>query len=289
MNNPSNGHLNWGAEALWQELEPLLPGLSIEVLARCGSTNTELLERLRHSQEEQGNRGQARRSHDLQPCLLVAEHQTQGRGRMGRNWVASPGASLTFSVAIPMALEASAGLSLAVGTVLADALESPREGALHLGLKWPNDLWLDGRKLGGILIETVPAGASRMVIVGVGLNVLAEGKPAEGHGFATGYASLDELYPGVDAPRALALVARPLIALLAGYATQGLVPWLAAYQRRDLLRGQLITAGTLEGLGAGVNAQGELLLQTGSGAPTVVSGGEVTVRFAPSESSKDPN
>eukprot|EP01034_Spumella_vulgaris_P007448 gene7448-9493_t len=45
-------HLNWGAEALWQELEPLLPGLSIEVLARCGSTNTELLERLRQSSEE---------------------------------------------------------------------------------------------------------------------------------------------------------------------------------------------------------------------------------------------
>lgn len=276
-------HLNWGAEALWQELEPLLPGLSIEVLARCGSTNTELLDRLRQSGDEPTDRrSQGRRSHDLQPCLLVAEHQTQGRGRMGRSWVASPGASLTFSIALPMALADAAGLSLAVGTVLADALEPPSGGALRIGLKWPNDLWLDGRKLGGILIETVPAGGQRMVVVGIGLNILAEGRPADGHGFATGFASLDELYPGINAPRALALLARPLISLLAGYAVQGLTPWLPAYQRRDLLRGQLISAGGVEGLGAGVNAQGELLMQTGSGAPQAISGGEVTVRFAPS-------
>lgn len=285
MNPSPAAHLNWGAEALWQELEPLLPGLSIEVLARCGSTNTELLERLRQSSEEPSSdrRGHARRSHDLQPCLLVAEHQTQGRGRMGRSWVASPGASLTISLALPMALADSAGLSLAVGTVLADALEPPGEGALHIGLKWPNDLWLDGRKLGGILIETAPAGGQRMVVVGIGLNILAEGKPVDGHQFATGFASLDELYPGIDAPRALALLARPLISLLAGYASQGLTPWLDAYKRRDLLRGQLITAGSLEGLGAGVNAQGELLLQTGSGAPQAVSGGEVSVRFSPGD------
>jgi len=258
------------------------------VLARCASTNTELLERLRQSAEEPAghSRAQARRSHDLQPCLLVAEHQTQGRGRMGRSWIASPGASLTFSLALPMGLAESAGLSLAVGTVLADALEPRVDGALHIGLKWPNDLWLDGRKLGGILIETVPAGGQRMVVIGIGLNILAEGRPADGHQFATGYASLDELYPGIDAPRALAMLVRPLVSLLANFAAQGLTPWLAAYQRRDLLRGQLITAGSLEGLGAGVNAQGELLLQTGSGAPQAVSGGEVTVRFAPS--SKDP-
>ncbi len=288
MNPSPAAHLNWGAEALWQELEPLLPGLSIEVLARCGSTNTELLERLRQSGDEHasgaGNaRGQSRRSHDLQPCLLVAEHQTQGRGRMGRSWIASPGASLTFSLALPMALADTAGLSLAVGTVLADALEPPTEGALRIGLKWPNDLWLDGRKLGGILIETVPAGGQRMVIVGIGLNILAEGKPVEGQAFATGFASLDELYPGISAPRALALLLRPLVELLAGYAAQGLGPQLPAYQRRDLLRGQLISAGGLEGLGAGVSAQGELLMQTGSGAPQLISGGEVSVRFAPED------
>ena len=103
-------HTLWGAEALWQRLEPLLPGLSVEVVARTDSTNTRLLERCRTAQmaerDERDERDervvepaaplQARRDADLKPCLLVAEQQTAGRGRMGREWVSARGASLTF-------------------------------------------------------------------------------------------------------------------------------------------------------------------------------------------------
>ena len=103
--------LRWGAESLWEQLTPQLPGLSVEVVARIASTNSALLERARivAPSSDDGDVAQVRRSvessafgrraADLQPCLLVAEHQTHGRGRQGRVWQAAPGASLTFSLA----------------------------------------------------------------------------------------------------------------------------------------------------------------------------------------------
>jgi BirA family transcriptional regulator, biotin operon repressor / biotin---[acetyl-CoA-carboxylase] ligase len=167
--------LQWGAEGLWQQLEPLLPGLSIEIVRSTMSTNTALLERARTAPDAPidstdtlvrrsvESAAFGRRSIDLQPCLLVAEHQSAGRGRQGRAWQSAPGASLTFSLALPLALSDWSGLSLAVGVALAEALDpvDPGPGGSHIGLKWPNDLWLvdaagggagAGRKLGGILI-----------------------------------------------------------------------------------------------------------------------------------------
>ena len=139
--------LAWGARALWQQLVPLLPGLSVEVLRSTASTNSALLERARVMPEDRrdaGNPAEAdqaadvlvrrsvesaafgRRTADLQPCLLVAEHQSAGRGRQGRAWQSVPGASLTFSLGLPLALADWSGLSLAVGVALCDALEIGR-------------------------------------------------------------------------------------------------------------------------------------------------------------------
>lgn len=93
--------LLWNAESLWEELEPLLPGLSIEVVPQTASTNTTLLERARALGEDDTTLAQVRRSResaafgrraaDVLPCLLVAEHQTGGRGRMGRTWSSARG------------------------------------------------------------------------------------------------------------------------------------------------------------------------------------------------------
>jgi BirA family transcriptional regulator, biotin operon repressor / biotin---[acetyl-CoA-carboxylase] ligase len=172
-------HMDWRVHALKALLDPYLPGLAIEVAARLESTNSTLVDRLRSS----GSQPQARRAVDSQPCLLVAEHQTRGRGRLGRAWMSAPGVSLTFSLALPMAPVDWSGLSLAVGVGLADALDPAVEGRTRrLMLKWPNDLWLadphapmGGRKLGGILIETVPAAGRRLCVVGVGLERVAPG------------------------------------------------------------------------------------------------------------------
>jgi BirA family transcriptional regulator, biotin operon repressor / biotin---[acetyl-CoA-carboxylase] ligase len=272
-------HQQWGVEALWQDLEPLLPGMSIEVLARTESTSSALLERVRSGARQAFEPSPyGRRAHDLQPCLLVAEHQTHGRGRLGRSWHAAPGAALTFSLALPLNPPDWSGLSLAVGCAVTEALEPPSATAPRLQLKWPNDIWLDGRKLGGILIETVPAAGQRIAVVGIGLNVSEMGQSGEAQ-YNTGFACLAELDATLTAPAVLARVARPLILALTEFPLGGFARWEQAYARRDLLRGRQITAGTLEGLAQGVNSRGELLLQTATGLQSV-AGGEVSVRLA---------
>lgn len=271
---PHGQHLQWDSQALWHELVPLLPGLSVEVLASVDSTNTYLLERARHSS--------GRRHEDSQPCLLVAEMQTQGRGRQGRTWHASPRRSLTFSLALPLDPASWSGLSLAVGMALADALDPPDGNAPpRVGLKWPNDLWLmdapgRGRKLGGILIETLAVGERRMAVIGIGLNVLPQEAGAE---LSTGFACLQELQPQIDAPRALRQVAAPLVRALKRFEQQGFAPLAAAYGRRDLLLGQPVTTtypGVPQGVAEGVDEQGALRVRN-DGLHTLVSG-EVSVR-----------
>ena len=299
MSGPHHPH--WGAEALWQCLEPLLPGLSVEVLARAESTNTLLLERARAMSGQPdapitrpGDLSAAapdartplgRRSADVQPCLLVVEQQTRGRGRLGRGWTASAGASLTFSLALPLAPVEWSGLSLAVGLALAEALDpvadTGSDARPRIGLKWPNDLWLvegpgRGRKLGGILIETVSVGQRRMCVIGVGLNVL----PQPHEGLTHGYACLQEFDPGASAPAALACVAEPLVRAVLAFQTAGFAPLVVAYGRRDLLRGQPVSttlAEAAEGVAEGVDEHGALRVRCG-GLHRIV-GGEVSVRL----------
>lgn len=290
--------LLWNAESLWEDLEPLLPGLSIEVVAQAASTNTSLLERARAA-DDAGGEGLAvvrrsresaafgRRAADVQPCLLVAEHQTGGRGRMGRSWASAPGASLTFSLSLPIDRPDWSGLSLAVGVALADALDpaSARSGAPRIGLKWPNDLWLigpqGGRKLGGILIESVLAGPSRLAIVGVGLNIapLPAGAPAE---FTHGHACVQELDATLTAPATLHRIARRLIEALGAFEREGFAPFSERFAARDLLRGQAVTTtqpGLPEGTADGVGPNGALRVRAADGLLHDITSGEVSVRL----------
>ena len=294
--------LQWGAEALWQALGPLLPGLSVEIVASADSTNTRLIERARLSGgarqgpatvpgrlDDATPAGDApaprgRRTDDTLPCLLVAEQQTRGRGRQGRAWQSASGRSLTFSLALPLLPASWSGLSLAVGLALAEALDpAAPDAAPRIGLKWPNDLWLldapgRGRKLGGVLIETVAVGERRMAVVGIGLNVLPQTLSVDSN---TGFACLQELWPEVDAPAALHRVALPLALSIKAFEAAGLAPLLPAYRRRDLLYGHPVTTtqpGLPAGVAEGIDDQGALLLRAG-GLHAVVSG-EVSVRPA---------
>jgi BirA family biotin operon repressor/biotin-[acetyl-CoA-carboxylase] ligase len=247
---PDSRHLHWGAETLWRELGTLLPGLSVEVVASADSTNTRLLERARLSSGRRNapvttpgqlDSAQApwdaptphgRRNDDTHPCLLVAEQQTSGRGRLGRVWHASAGVSLTFSLALALRPPAWSGLSLAVGLALADALDPPvDEAPVRIGLKWPNDLWLldglgRGRKLGGVLIETVVVGEQRMSVVGVGLNVLPQPVALD---LSSGYACLQELQPDASAPDTLRRVALPLVHALQRFEREGFAPFAPGF------------------------------------------------------------
>jgi len=116
-----------------------VPGLEVRVLERCTSTNTVL-----------------REERSTEPVLLAAEQQTAGRGRHGRRLRSARAAGATFSIRRLMRCDQRglAGLSVAVGIASARALR--RLGARGIALKWPNDLMVNRRKLGGILIETRP-------------------------------------------------------------------------------------------------------------------------------------
>ncbi|MFZ3128336.1 MAG: biotin--[acetyl-CoA-carboxylase] ligase, partial [Rhodoferax sp.] len=194
--------VQWPAEAIWEAVAPQLAGFTVEVLPEIDSTNTELMRRARAGQ--------------LEPTLLVAERQSAGRGRLGRTWVsgeASTGAlpSLTFSLGLPLAPLDWSGLSLAVGLAVVESLHPT------LQLKWPNDVWLQDRKLAGILIETASVGDARYAVIGVGINITAR----DAEGLRTPPAALTEVLPGVDAPAALERVAAALVRAIQRFEAQG--------------------------------------------------------------------
>ena len=320
---PFSAHLAWKAEALWRQLEPYLPGISVEVVAQAESTNTVLIERARRgggrhdapittpgeleAMRQRGGRDgdggpYGRRSGDTQPCLLVAEHQSLGRGRLGRGWLSAPGSSLTFSLALPMSPRDWSGLSLAVGVAIADALEPPEPDAAapRIGLKWPNDLWLmdgglagAGRKLGGVLIETVAVGDRRMVVVGVGLNLapLPAAAAAAPRELTHGYGCLQELSPSLNAPAVLHRIALPLVRALSQFEREGFAGFAPAYARRDLLYGRAVAAidsaradASFAGTAEGVASNGALKVRGDDGTLRDIISGEVSVRLAASAS-----
>ena len=262
--------LHWNAEALRSQLAARRPAIDLEIVAETGSTNTDLLERLRAG--------------PFAPCLRVAEQQSAGRGRQGRHWHTERGAALTFSLARPIARADWSGLSLAIGVAVADALD-PSPGAPRIGLKWPNDLWLldapgRGRKLGGILIETAPVVPGRVAVIGIGLNLL--GLRADGAAFGSGYASLDELVAAADAPATLARVAGPLLDAVERFEQAGFGAFHARFSARDLLAGRPVRTTERrapDGIAAGVSGDGALLVRGTDGALHTVASGEVSVRL----------
>ncbi len=264
--------IKWPAEAIWEAVAPILPGFTVEVLPEIDSTNTELMRR-------------AKAGH-IEPILLVAEKQTAGRGRLGRDWhdLAERNdtiPSLTFSLGLALSPVDWSGLSLAVGLSIAQSLHA------DIGLKWPNDLWLsadkDDRKLAGILIETCAVGQLRYVVVGVGINMTKPvenldslGKPSKPLRRAPAW--LQELMPQMTAPDALLCITPALLQTILTFAAQGFAPFQAGFNQRDVLRDRQVSvddnladAKVTTGLALGVNTKGELEIQTALGKTTINS------------------
>jgi BirA family biotin operon repressor/biotin-[acetyl-CoA-carboxylase] ligase len=248
----------WPGEAVWEAVVPLLPGFTLEVVPEIDSTNTELMRRARAGQ--------------MDPVLLVAEQQTAGRGRLGRGWASQAGDSLTFSLGLPLAPADWSGLSLAVGVSLAESLH-PR-----VQLKWPNDLWLQDRKLAGILIETAsfgePREAQRYAVIGIGINIAER----DATGLSTPPAWLREVLPEATAGGALLRIAAPLVQAVQSFATFGFSPFQARFNARDALRDRavVLSDGT-SGTAHGASEDGALLVHTARGMSAVTSS-EVSVR-----------
>jgi BirA family biotin operon repressor/biotin-[acetyl-CoA-carboxylase] ligase len=256
-------------ESVWQSVVPDLTGFTVEVLPSIDSTNSELMRRARAGL--------------MEPVLLAADAQTAGRGRLGKGWHSRAGQSLTFSLALPLAPADWSGLSLAVGVSLAESLHP------EVMLKWPNDLWLQRRKLGGILVETAGTGDSgarqRLVVIGVGLNIARPDAQAVDAlaSAATAVApmapaGLAEVLVGLTAGEALARVAPALVRDVLAFETLGFAAFAARFARRDALQGQSVrlSDGT-QGTARGVNTQGALQVDTAGGLQTITSS-EVSVR-----------
>lgn len=275
--------IRWPAEAIWQAVEPLLAGFTVEVLPQIDSTNSELLRRFR------GSAGSPPR---CEPVLLVAETQTAGRGRMGRQWQSRADDSLTFSLGLPLLRADWSGLSIAVGISLVETLSADQPaghaGQPRLGLKWPNDLWLcdaaSERKLGGILVETANWDGRRYAVVGVGLNIRPQPAlpdPADGAMRVLQPASLAELLPDADAPGTLLRVVLPLIQALQIFNEAGFAPFQPRFARHDVLQGrELLLSDGGQATAHGVGANGALRVHTASGMKEITSS-EIGVRPLP--------
>ncbi|WP_065339733.1 biotin--[acetyl-CoA-carboxylase] ligase [Azoarcus olearius] len=251
-------------------LGDLVDRFAVRCIARCGSTNSELLN--------------ATPPDDDRVHVLVADEQTGGRGRRGRQWLSWPEGSLTFSSLWRFAPGAPvpAGLSLVAGLALARALE--KLGLEGIQLKWPNDLLVHGCKLAGILVELLPGrGRTPAAVIGIGLNLRLPPEadiPDQG-----GVTDLHTEIPALP-PREqlLAAILRELHAALDLYAMAGFGALRGAWQQRNAfadLPVRIFGEGSeIVGICTGVDEDGALLVRTDAGVVRVLSG-EVSLRAAP--------
>lgn len=243
-----------------------LPGVDARVVASCPSTNTLLLE------EESA------------ACvLLAAEEQTAGRGRRGRRWHSSRGAGLTFSLArtVRRPVRELPALALVAGVAIARALRAV--GVARASLKWPNDLVVDGAKLGGILVETRGRWPAVRAVIGVGVNCRRD--PSLARRVRRRVASLDELVPRVDRNATLRAMARALVEALDAFDREGLGALRDEWQALDAHAGQrlrvrLADGRIVTGIASGLGRDGALRLLTRSGEHAIASGRVVSARPA---------
>ena len=239
----------------------------------CASTNSELLD--------------APPPDDGRVHVCVAERQTAGRGRRGRNWLAWQGGSLCFSGLwrFDAGAPVPAGLSLVAGLAVARALESL--GVPAVRLKWPNDVLIDGAKLAGILVELLPGrGRTPAAVVGIGINLrLPEGAQIPDQPAVTDLARVLGDIPSRE--RLLAALLGELDALFSLYASAGFSALRNAWMQRNAHAGQIVRivgeGEVREGECVGVDDDGALLLrrQTPSGARVErILSGEVSLRGA---------
>ncbi len=210
-----------------------------------------------------------------------AEHQTAGKGRRGRQWVSSFGNNLymTLSWKFELPMAALSGLSLAAGCVLAEVLTA--NGLMGHGLKWPNDVLVDDRKLAGILVEAIgEADGPATAIIGLGVNLKL--LPEQTELIDQPCISVVDINEGDVSRNLLAgMLLASLIDMCALYSAQGLNPFLPRWQAYDLNRDQPIrlTMGqrTIDGICRGIGSDGAILLETSTGIDRYHAG-EVSLR-----------
>jgi BirA family transcriptional regulator, biotin operon repressor / biotin---[acetyl-CoA-carboxylase] ligase len=200
--------------------------------------------------------------------VVTAVEQTAGRGRQGRTWTAAPGKALLYSAVLRPLDERHLLLPLSVPLAVAEAAEELQPG-LECAIKWPNDVWADGRKLAGVLIEAKPQDG--WAVIGVGLNLAIERDefPPELRDTAT------SLRGGVSAERAC----QTLNAALDLWVEADRKAILEAWRARDALRGREISWDGGNGVADGIEDSGDLVVVAAGGDRVVLGAGEIHLRL----------
>jgi BirA family biotin operon repressor/biotin-[acetyl-CoA-carboxylase] ligase len=243
----------------------------LELLFEVDSTNTRLL----------GSAAPPAGSADV--CLSELQHA--GRGRRGRRWVAPFGTGLAMSVAWTFSDAARSLPALSLGVGVAVTRAARRAGATGILLKWPNDIWFEDRKIGGVLIELrAEAGGPAHVVIGIGLNVAL---PAEARrrieAGGLRIAALSEACAAAPSRNLVAgAILDELLSMLGRYEREGFAAFRDAWLELDALSGRparvLLADAVISGTARGVDSEGALLLDTGDRVQRFVSG-EASLRM----------
>ena len=241
----------------------------VQVAPVLSSTNSEIKSRITRKRDDLAN-GDA----------ILAEIQTDGRGRHGRQWLAPVGGSLTFSMywSFPDGYQSMAGLSLLVGVAICEGLR--KVGVEDAQVKWPNDIYLHGRKLAGVLIEVEgQIGATAHCVIGVGLNINV---PQDQYDVGQPHTDLASvLSAGVDRNLLAATLIESLWHYLDEFSSYGFGKFVSYWESLDLYADKTVVLQMGEkrfsGIDRGVDESGALLVETRDGIMRF-HGGEVSLR-----------
>lgn len=238
----------------------------LDILPNIDSTNTYLFQR---AGDYMGQR-----------YAVLAEQQTAGKGRRGRHWVSPFGKNIYLSLLVTMhgGIASLEGLSLMVAIAVERVLT--RLDVPNIGLKWPNDVYAQGKKLAGILLEVTGEYSSHcQVVIGVGINMSLNDQDAAEIGQP--WAQLLKLQPNVSRNQLAGMLLNELLKIVDEFQQDGFAPYQQYWTERDIFYGKevrLISANNEKhGLMKGVNRKGELLLKTDKGL-VAINAGEVSVR-----------
>lgn len=240
----------------------------LELLLDVDSTNTYLFNR---ASDHMGKR-----------YAVLAEKQNHGRGRRGRLWVSPFGRNIYLSLLVSFSggMSALEGLSLTTAIAVERALS--RLGINGVGLKWPNDIYADGRKLAGILLEVTGEYNSHcQVVIGIGLNLSMS--ESEAKDIDQPWVDLRSLNPNLSRNEVAGVLLDELLICIDTFQKEGFAPLQEYWSERDIYHDTEVVisspANEIVGVVKGVNRKGELLLKTSLGME-VISAGELSVRPA---------
>ncbi|EGY28368.1 biotin-[acetyl-CoA-carboxylase] ligase region [Candidatus Regiella insecticola 5.15] len=239
---------------------------NIEVLSVIDSTNQYLLERMNELQS-----GDA----------CVAEYQYSGRGRRGRQWVSPFGSNIYFSMfwRLEQGPESVMGLSLVIGTAITEVLK--QMGVEDIRVKWPNDLYLHGKKLAGILVElTGKMGDAVQLVMGIGINILMP-ITTQKESINQDWTTLQEAGITIDRNKLTAELFAALKRDMIQFEKEGLTAFIDRWRQLDNYCDcpvkLIVGKKEIRGIARGIDSQGALLLEQ-NGTIKAYSGGEISLR-----------